>query len=151
MFPLFNLRHPRDFKSSTTLRGTLYYYVRVKLAVSGIHLFPLLAEGIFSRSRLRGSQETRLYTTVQARASARLRGACSGRSKSRSLASNHGIAFQPARANQAHAIYNTAFSFFFSISGAVFEVPQQPSKARQPRYNSHASSFFLCHELCFCV
>ena len=33
----------------------------------------------------------------------KVRGTCSGGSKSRTLANNHGIAFRPARANQAHA------------------------------------------------
>ena len=34
------------------------------------------------------------------------------------------------------------YLFYFSpLSAAVFEVPQQPSKARQPRYNSRAIPF----------
>ena len=63
--------------------------------------------------------------------------------------------------------FNTAKGktcFFFSsvfrthncrphLSAVVFDLPQQPSKAWQPRYNSRASSFSLCdsHERCFCV
>ena len=67
---------------------------------SGIQNFSLPAAGIFSRSRLRGTQEARLYTTVQVWVQIGLRGACSGRSKSRNLASTQGIAFRPARASQ---------------------------------------------------
>ena len=63
-------------------------------------LFPPRA---FSRALwLRGTQGGRLYTTVQVFVPAGLRGACSGRSKSRDLASNHGIAFRRPRAYQAH-------------------------------------------------
>ena len=40
---------------------------------------------------------------VQVRALAKVRGTYSGGSKSRKLVTNHGIAFRPARANQAHA------------------------------------------------
>ena len=63
--------------------------------------------------------------------------------------------------------FNTAKGktcFFFSsvfrthncrphLSAVVFDLPQQPSKAWQPRYNSRASSFSLCdsHERCFRV
>ena len=59
-----------------------------------------------------------------------LRGACSGRSKSRELASNYGIAFRRARANQAHG--NPKMSFFVLGSAAVchyllsIQVPHQP-------------------------
>ena len=45
--------------------------------------------------------------------------------------------------------------FFHSspLCVAVFEVPQQPSNTRQPRYNNRASSFSLCdsHERCVCM
>ena len=39
------------------------------------------------------------------------------------------------------------------ISAAVYEVPQQPSKVRQSRHNSRASTCSLSdsHERCFCV
>ena len=40
---------------------------------------------------------------VQVWASAEVRGTCSGGSKSQKPVNNHGIAFRPARANQAHA------------------------------------------------
>ena len=66
----------------------------------GIRHFALPAAGLFSCSRLRGTQGTRLYTTVQVWVPAGLRGACSGRSKSRNLASDHGVAFRGARAEQ---------------------------------------------------
>ena len=43
-----------------------------------------------------------VYTTAQMRAPAEDRGACSGDSKPRNLASNHGEPFPPARAKQVH-------------------------------------------------
>lgn len=60
----------------------------------------LRAEGFFLCSRLRGTQGGRIYTAALAWAPAGRRGACSGRSKSRELASNHIIAFRPASAKQ---------------------------------------------------
>ena len=59
------------------------------------------AAGHFSRSRLRGTQGGRVYTTAQVSAAAGPRDVCSGRSKLRDLASNRGIAFRRARANEA--------------------------------------------------
>ena len=56
--------------------------------------------GLFSRSRLWGTQGGRLYTTAQVWGSGGFRSACSGPSKSRHLASNHGVAFRRARAEQ---------------------------------------------------
>ena len=56
------------------------------------------AVGLLSRSRLRGTRGARLYTTAQDWVPGGLRGACSGRSKSRHLASNRGVAFRGARA-----------------------------------------------------
>ena len=63
------------------------------------------------------------------------------------------IAFRPARANQAHATPQKVIVFHVFTSPAVFEVPQQLSKARQPLYNSRASRFSLSdsHVWCFCV
>ena len=71
--------------------------------LSGIQNFSLPAAGLFLRSRLRGTLGTHLYTAVRVWVPAGLRGACSGRPKSRNVLSNHGIAFRPARTNQAHA------------------------------------------------
>ena len=53
----------------------------------------------FSCSRLWGTQGGRVYTTVQVRAPAGIRGACSGRSKSRGAGSIRGFAFRIAKAN----------------------------------------------------
>ena len=86
----------------------------------GIQNFSLTAEGLFSRSRLRGTQGARLYTTAQVWVPAGFRGACSGRSKPRNLASNRGIGFRSARANQAHAKPKNVISFhFFRHSATV--------------------------------
>ena len=73
--------------------------------------FSLPAAGLFSRSWLRGTQGTRPYTTVQVWVPAGLHDACSGCSKSRNLASNHGIAFRPGRANQAHVTPQNIFVY----------------------------------------
>ena len=56
--------------------------------------------GSFSRSRVRGTQGVRLYTTAQVWVPGGLRGACSGRPESRNLASNHRVAFRGAWAEQ---------------------------------------------------
>ena len=58
--------------------------------------------GRSSRSRLRRTQGACVYATAQVSIAGGLRGACSGRSKSQNLVSNHGIAFgggRPERGN----------------------------------------------------
>ena len=81
-----------------------------------VQYFSLAAAVFFSRSRLRGAQGGRLYTTAQVWVPAGLRGVCFARLKSRNLVSNRGIAFRPARANQAcanplHIIFSLFFTF----------------------------------------
>ena len=154
---LFNLRHHRDYMSTTSRRGILYtgtMVLCIKMTFfRNTKLFSYDSRPLLALSAA-GSQGTRLYTTVQVWIPPGLRGACYGFSKSRNPASNYGIAFRPARVNQAHANpYKCLFYSFSPLSAAVFEVPQQPSKVAQPRYNSHASTFPLCdsHEWCFCV
>ena len=73
--------------------------------------FALPPAGLFSCSRLRVTQGARVNSAVQVWALAEVRGMCSGGSKSRKLASNHGIRFQPRRANQAYG--NPNFVFYF--------------------------------------
>ena len=58
------------------------------------------ARGSFSRSRLQGTQGGHLYTTAKVWVPGGLHGASSGRSKSRNVASDHGVAFRGARAEQ---------------------------------------------------
>ena len=73
--------------------STIYYLLRQ------IDSFPVLfslGRGSFSPSRLR------VYTTAQAWVPAGLRGACSGPSKSRNLASYRGEGFRPVRAKKAY-------------------------------------------------
>ena len=65
--------------------------------------FSPAAVGIFSRSRLRDTQGDRVNTTVQVWVPGGLRGACSGCSMLRNLASNNGVAFHGARAEQDNA------------------------------------------------
>ena len=102
------------------------------------------AEGLSSRSRLRGTQGGSVYTTAQVWAPAGLRGPCSWTSKSRELASNHGIAFRRARANQAHGKPQSVIFSGFHLSAAGSEaLPRQPSKSlaatvHQPRFKLFA-------------
>ena len=65
--------------------------------------FSLPVAGLFSCSRLRGTQVARPNTTAQVWALAEVRGTCSGGPKSQKLPSNHGEAFRARRAIQAHA------------------------------------------------
>ena len=67
---------------------------------SGMKNLYLPVAGLFSHARLRGTQEVRLYTTVHVWVQAGLHGACSRRSQPRNLASNHGVAYRGARAEQ---------------------------------------------------
>ena len=67
-----------------------------------LHIFMPGSVGLgrFSRCRLRGTQGARVYTTAQVWGPAGLRGARSGRSKSRDPASNQGIAFRLAESRR---------------------------------------------------
>ena len=72
-----------------------------KMAVfSGVVHFSRLTAGLFSHSRLRGTQGGRVYTTARMRAPAEVRGARPGPSKprimSRTMAKNYGESFRPA-------------------------------------------------------
>ena len=115
---------------------------------------------------------------VQVWALAKVRGTCSGGSKSRKLVYNHGVAFRPARANQAYAnpknraqfLPHVFFSFSPSPSHVIFSFSQCQSHVIFSldlhtyfslfsfvwlllRYNSRSLSFSLqdSHERCFCV
>ena len=133
---------------------TMYQVPGMKWTLSAI-LCSLPAAGLFSRSRLRDTQGTWLCTMVQVWVPAGLRGAYSGRSKSRNLASNHGITFRPARANRANAKPRKRHFFIFDLSLLLFWKyhSTRPSKARQPRHSNRASSVSLCdnHKRCLCV
>ena len=78
---------------------------------------PPLAAGLFSRFRLRGTQELRPCSTAHVWAPAELYGACSGRSKSRESALFQGIAFRPAEP-KATAVAPQVFPFVTAINGA---------------------------------
>ena len=67
-----------------------------------------------------GHQGGRLSTTAQVWVPAGLCGACSGRSKSRILASKRGIDLRPAKANQAYAKPRYHFLSFFHPSMLLF-------------------------------
>ena len=134
--PPVRLATPPTFQANHIPKGNRNLAVRtinnhVHFFCTSVTTFSDSAAGLFLRSRLRGTQGGRLYTTEQDWALPGLRGACPGRSKSRELASNREIAFRRGRAHQAHGNPQTVIFFFFSTSAAVSEVPvvlQQPSK-----------------------
>ena len=68
--------------------------------------------GRFSRSWLRGTQGVRVFTTAQVWVPAEFRGARSGFSKLRDLASNYGIAFHPAEPRRTMEIPIFKILFF---------------------------------------
>ena len=129
--------------------NTMYYYYYVLSGIFfGIQKCSLPVAGMFSRSRLRGTQGARLYKTVQVWAPAGLHDACSGRLKSLNLACNHGVPFRGARAKQdngKHTNQNANFSFLRSAALLLhqLQVPHRPSKCvyfdvatvqQQPRF-----------------
>ena len=83
--------------------------------------------GLFSCSRLRGTQEAHVNTGCMW-ALAKVRGTCSGGSMSRKLANTEWIGLRPVRANQTHANTKTEaqfpphsiFSFSRSPPHAIF-------------------------------
>lgn len=64
--------------------------------------FSTPAAVFFSRSRLRGTQGARVFTTTCVWVPPGFCGVCSGRLNSQNLASNRGGAFHAARAKQDH-------------------------------------------------
>ena len=66
--------------TSTQITCHITINMHKKFVFSGIQNFSLPAASLFSRSRLRGTEGPRLYTTVQVWVLAGLRGAYSGRS-----------------------------------------------------------------------
>ena len=107
-----SLRHP----AGTTPLPEGYMYQMYFFCTSATS--SLSAAGLFSRSRLRGTQGGRVYTTSQVWSPVGLRGACSGRSESR-LAGY----FSRARFQSQTGPWKSQTDFFhFVTSFAVFEV-----------------------------
>ena len=113
--------------------------------------------GISSRSRLRGTRGGNLYTTVQVWSRpgfvARALGVQS-RETWQVIAGLVSDQLEPTRPMQTPKMFfPPSFLHLQYISAAVYEVPQQPSKVRQSRHNSRASTCSLSdsHERCFCV
>ena len=117
--------------------------------------FALPPPGLFSCSRLRGTQGARVNTAVQVWALAEVRGTCSWGSKSRKVASIHWIRFRPPRANQAHGTPKHFFEFLGPDPFGVFFLcsffrggtcPNQktlaPGYARFPLYCHKLGHFF---------
>ena len=98
---------------------------------------------LFSRSRLRGTQGARVYSTAQVWAPTGLSGAFSGRSKSRNLASNHGIGFRPARASQDNG--NPHFSFLAPPSHARRTLDSSfPCSCSDGHYCACVDHYYAC-------
>ena len=78
-------------------------YVKYERFFTSISIFCSSARGSFLLLSVTGHAGGPREHSVQVWALAKVRGTCSGGSKSRKRANNHGIAFRSARANQAHA------------------------------------------------
>ena len=113
------------------------------------------AAGLFSSSRLRGTQEGRLYIRRKFGARPGSVARALGCQSRTSWQSNHGFACLPARANQAHRNpKNDIFCSLFHLSLLLFLKYQ----SRRQRLGSHRTTtavhyFSICgsHERCFCV
>ena len=106
--------------------------------LSGIQNFSLSPPG----SRLRGTQETRLYTVYGSRSGsvARALGAQS-REIWQGTTGSVSDQLEPTGPIQTP----TTSCFHYHLSAVLIQAPQQPSKARKPRrYSNRASSFCLC-------
>ena len=110
------------------------------------------ARGFFWRSRMRGTQRARRYTTARVWVSAGLRGACSRRSKSRYLASNNRIAFRGARAEQDNQLFCcTAISTVTTIASSF------PRSYSCGHYHACVDHYYACAVMmyacmcCVCV
>ena len=117
----------RNTKGGRCAKETAHVTIKMYKMVfcSGKQNFSLPDAGLFSRCRLRGTQGGRLYTTAQVWIQAGLRGACSGRSKSRNLGSNHGVAFRGARAERDNG--KPTYQLFRSIAVKRAATQQQQS------------------------
>ena len=92
-----------------------------------LHAF-LRRPWVFSRALGYGARRgARLNTTAQVCVPGGRRGACSGRSKLRNLASNHGVAFRGARAEQGNGkptcqqVCSTAVKALYLVAATVQE------------------------------
>ena len=143
IFPLWHasLRHPAGNTPLPEGQPCMNMY-KMHFFSGMLHFF-LPAAGFFSRSRLRGTQGGRLYTTAQVWVPTGFLGACSGRSKSPNLASNRGIAFRPARAHQTHANPEKRhFFFIFSpLFAAIFDVHSSCQRLGSHRTTVALSAF----------
>ena len=91
---------------------------------SGRGHFFRLAAGLFSWCLLRRTKGARMYTTVEIRAPGGVRGACSGPSKSRTLADDYDgqsfrQSFRPGRAEQDNGYPLLVEDFCMLLSAAV--------------------------------
>ena len=152
MSPLFNLRYSRGFQANHIPKGNFADLPNPFFSTFACPARPAI--GRFSRSRLRacrggaciprrqcGSPPGSVARApgVQSRA---IRQVTTG-----SLSAGPGPT-RPIESPKCHIFH------FSPLSATVSEgPPQQPSKARQARYNSRASNVSLrhSHERCFCV
>ena len=99
------------------LRLLLYVCIRMK----ALFCTPLFSSGrgSFLALSAAGHAGGPRVLTAPVWAPAGLRGACSGRSKSRELESNHGIAFRRARASQAHGNAQYIYLVYFLVDTSL--------------------------------
>ena len=104
---------------------------------------------LLSRSRLQSTAWARLYSTAQVWVPDGLRGACFGRSKSRNLASNHGVAFRGDRAE--HDNRKPTCQLFFSIAAkALYFVAATVQQETHITSSSCGSLVRVCGH-CICL
>ena len=132
--------------------------VRDQCFFSGIfaHFSPAPV-GLLSRYRLRRTQGAHLYTTAQVWVPGVLLGAGSGRSKSRNMESNHGVAFREARAEQdkgkpaCQLFCCTAVKALLGVSHGTTAVAHQVYVDHDCVDIACACLFCACYDTCACV
>ena len=138
-------------RSAARYRSAYYDLLRCTIGCVCVFYISTLfsgARGSFLRSRLRGTQGTRLYTTALVWVPGGLRGACSGRSKSRNLASKprgrFSAGLEPSKAMETpHA---SCFAPTMLMTAFILVLHCCRSSLWQPRYNSSRTST-LCGPL----
>ena len=160
LLTLFNLRHARDLKSTTSRRKTLYViilYVRQSFFLDTCTLFSG-GRGSFLALLTAGRAGGPSAHHGASSAPAGLRGACSGRSNSPNMASSHGVAFRGARAEQDNGKpTHWLFCYCRKISlfcGGHCTISSRTSSWREPLLCVCGHSvcvYRVCYDKCACV
>ena len=130
---------PRDSTSPTSRRGTLYYTQRIKLTFSGLQF----CSRFFSRSRLRGTQVVRLYTTAQVWVRDGLHGACSGRSESEIWQATTGSFSAELETSETMETHISVFYVCFSATAVQPRSHGTTLASNFPRCYSHGHYLYM--------